>query len=189
MRCRRPPMLVCVLAVAALSLLATGCGGGGGSSPGVAGISSSTTPTTTASTRQNGLLAFSRCMRSHGVPNFPDPQRFAGGNVKIAIHQLSPSQAALTACSPLLDFSAPDQSAAVTRARTSALLAFARCLRTHGFPSFPDPTSGGELTHAMLATAGIDLHDPVVVHAADTCTSVTHGVITRAIVANFVAGR
>jgi hypothetical protein len=24
-------------------------------------------------------LAYSQCMRSHGVPNFPDPQRAAGG--------------------------------------------------------------------------------------------------------------
>jgi hypothetical protein len=40
----------------------------------------------------------------------------------------------------------------------------------------------------MLATARIDLHSPAVVQAADTCTSVTHGVITRAAVARFVAG-
>ena len=44
---------------------------------------------TATTTTQNGLLAFSQCMRSHGVPNFPDPQRFAGGNVKLTIHQLA----------------------------------------------------------------------------------------------------
>ena len=69
-----------------------------------------------------------------------------------------------------------------------ALLAFARCLRSHGFPSFPDPTARGQLSREMLARAGIDLHEPAVVRAADTCTSVTHGVITRAVVARFVAG-
>ena len=69
------------------------------------------------------------------------------------------------------------------------MLAFARCLRSHGFPSFPDPTSSGELTHEMLASAGIDLHQPAVLQAADACVSVTHGVITRADVARFVAGR
>ena len=185
MRFRHPPILASVVAVAALSLLAAGCGGG---SPGVAGISSSTTTATTTTGAQNGELAFSRCMRSHGVANFPDPQHFAGANVKLVIHQFSPPEGALTACSPLLDFSAPNQSTARTRTQIVALLAFARCLRSHGFPSFPDPTSGGQLSREMLASAGIDLHEPAVVHAADTCTSVTHGVITRAIVANFVAG-
>ena len=86
MRCRRPLLLGSVVAVAAFSLLAAGCGGG--RSPGVASVASSTTAATTTTT-QNGLLAFSQCMRSNGVPNFPDPQRFAGGNVKLTIHQLA----------------------------------------------------------------------------------------------------
>ena len=60
------------------------------------------------------------------------------------------------------------------------MLAFARCMRSHGFPSFPDPTSTGELTHEMLANAGINLHQPAVVQAADACVGVTHGVITKA---------
>ena len=68
------------------------------------------------------------------------------------------------------------------------MLAFARCIRSHGFPSFPDPTSSGELTHEMLANAGINLHQPAVLQAADACVGVTHGVITKAVVARFVAG-
>ena len=40
----------------------------------------------------------------------------------------------------------------------------------------------------MLARAGIDIHQPALLRAADSCTSVTHGVITRAVVARFVAG-
>jgi hypothetical protein len=61
MRRHRPPILTTVVAVCAVSLLAAGCGGGG----------ASTTAATT--TNQNGVLAFVRCMHSHGVPNFPDP--------------------------------------------------------------------------------------------------------------------
>ena len=83
---------------------------------------------------------------------------------------------------------APSQTAAQRQAQTVAALAFARCLRSHGFPRFPDPTNTGELTHQMLANAGIDLHQPAVVHAADACVGVTHGLITRAGVARFVAG-
>jgi hypothetical protein len=68
-------------------------------------------------------------------------------------------------------------------------VAFARCLRNHGFPGFPDPSSGGQLTHEMLATAGINVHQPAALRAADACVSVTHGFITKADVAHFVAGR
>jgi hypothetical protein len=62
-------------------------------------------------------------------------------------------------------------------------------MRGHGFSSFPDPTSGGDVTHEMLASAGINLHQPAVLQAADACVSVTHGLITRVDVARFVAGQ
>jgi hypothetical protein len=84
--------------------------------------------------------------------------------------------------------SGPSQSAPQSHAQIAATLAFASCIRSHGFPNFPDPTSTGQLTHAMLANAGINLHQPAVLQAGDACVSVTHGVITRAAVANFVAG-
>lgn len=72
---------------------------------------------------------------------------------------------------------------------TAALLALARCVRGHGFPSFPDPTSSGQVTYEMLANAGINLRQPAALQAADACVSVTHGVITKATVARFVAGQ
>ena len=194
MRSRRPRTLTTIVAVAG-ALLTAGCGGGG--SPGVASVTSSTTTatTTTTTTTTNVLVAFSRCMRSNGVPNFPDPQLLVGGNLKLTIHQLATTtpqvKAAMSACNHLLpnSGSAPQETAQQTRTQIAALLAFARCLRSHGFPSFPDPSGSGQLTHQMLATAGIDLHQPAVVQAADACTSVTHGVITKAVVASFVAGR
>jgi hypothetical protein len=68
------------------------------------------------------------------------------------------------------------------------MLAFIRCLRGHGFPNFPDPTSSGELTHEMVADAGINLQQPAVLQVGDACVSVTHGYITKAAVARFVAG-
>ena len=93
-----------------------------------------------------------------------------------------------TACQHLLPSGgAPSQTATQRRAQLVAGLAFARCMRSHGIPSFPDPTSGGQLTHEMLAAARINIHQPAVVQAADACVSVTHGVITKAAVARFVA--
>jgi hypothetical protein len=62
-------------------------------------------------------------------------------------------------------------------------------MRSHGFPSFPDPTSTGLVSLQMLANAGVNLHQPAVLPAADACVSVTHGLITRAAVARVAAGQ
>jgi hypothetical protein len=131
-------------------------------------------------------------MRSHGVPNFPaptSPDEFK--HDMSASSASSPAfQSAQTACQHLLPSgSPPRQTLAQRHAQTVAGMAFARCLRSHGFPSFPDPNSSGQITHEMLANAGIDLHQPAVVQAADACVSVTHGLLTKAGVARFAADR
>ena len=192
MRCRRPLGLTTVAVVAVMFV--AGCGGG--SSPGVANVSSSTSTSSGGSPTQAQLqqeqqaaTRFAQCMRSHGMPNFPDPS-VAPRAFKNAFNTHSPVfQPAYTACGHLMPAGhATNQNTASTQAQTVGLLAFARCLRSHGFPSFPDPTSSGQLTHEMLAAAKIDLHQPALVQAADACTAVTHGVITKAVVANFIAG-
>jgi hypothetical protein len=71
-------------AVAGTALLTTACGGG--SSPAVAG-----------STAYQKGLAFAQCMRSHGLPNMPDPVVNANG---VAMHipaGVSPGSAQLKA--------------------------------------------------------------------------------------------
>src|SRR4029077_15274630 len=94
-------------------------------------------PPATTTTAQNGLLAFSQCMRSNGMPNFPDPQRFVGGNVKLTIHQLGSSpqfSAAMSACNHLLPNrgGAPGGTDQQTRTQLADELSFARCMRSHG---------------------------------------------------------
>jgi len=141
---------------------------------------------------QQVAVRFAQCIRSHGVPNFPDPSspRDFKDSFSSSAAKTPAFQSARTACRHLLPGGGqPTQTAARSRAQISAELAFARCLRSHGFPSFPDPTSSGQLTHEMLASAGINLHQPAVLHAADACVSVTHGLITKAVVARFVAGQ
>jgi hypothetical protein len=181
--CRRPLILASVVAIGAFSLLAAGCGGA--RSPGVATVASSTTGATTTTT-QNGLLAFSQCMRSNGMPNFPDPQRFVGGNVKLTIHQLAPSQAALSACDHLLPTnggSGSQETAQQQRTQLADGLSFARCMRSHGVSRFPDPTSQGQLTVEMVQAQGIDIHSPAVLQAVQTCLPASHGLLTPAKVA------
>jgi hypothetical protein len=155
--------------------------------------SSSGGPLTYAQAQQDAVN-FSGCMRSHGVPSFPDPtspREFKESMSPGSAVARSPAfQSAVMACQHLLPGGGPpSQSAAHSHAQIAALLAFARCLRSHGFPSFPDPTSSGQVTHEMLAQAGINLHQPAVLQAADACVGVTHGVITKAVVARFVAGQ
>src|SRR6478736_10102251 len=182
MRCRRPLLLSSVLVVAAFALLAAGCGGGG--SARVASVASSTTVATTTTT-QNGLLAFSRCMRSNGMPNFPDPQRFVGGNVKLTIHQSgsgSPHfQAAMRACNHLLPTHGGGQEPAQqTRKQLADELSFARCMRSHGLSRFPDPSAQGGLTVEMVQAQGIDVHSHAVLRVVQACLPASHGALTPA---------
>jgi hypothetical protein len=137
---------------------------------------------------QQDLVRFAGCVRSHGMPNFPDP---GSRGFKDAFAEQSPAVlSAERACHHLLPGGGPPNQRAVhSQAQIAAMVAFARCLRSHGFPNFPDPTSSGELTHEMLAKAGIELHQPAVPQAGDACVGVTHGVVTKADVARFVAGQ
>jgi hypothetical protein len=182
MRCR-PSVPVSVVAVAALSLLAAGCGGGGPS--GVASLASTTTAATT--TTQSGPIAFSNCMRTNGVPNFPDPQHFVGGNVKLTLHQFGASspqfQAAINACNYLLPTnggSGSQEAAQQLRTRRADGLSFARCVRSHGVARFPDPTVQGELPVEMVQAQGIDVHSPAFLHAVQVCLPASHGLLTPA---------
>jgi hypothetical protein len=176
-------------AAATAAALLAGCGGGTSSH----GSSSSASHPAQAQTLQ-AAVNFTDCIRSHGVP-FPDPttspRGFKSALAPNSALAASPAfQSAYQTCRHLLpNDGAPSRSAAHSQAQIAAFLAFARCIRAHGFPSFPDPTSSGELTHEMIASAGINLHQPAVRPAGDACVSVTHGYITKADVARFVAGQ
>ena len=189
---RTTSTLVAAAAAIAAATVIAACGS---SSSGSSSTSSSGDPPTQAQIQQEqqDAVRFADCMRSHGVPTFPDPTtspRDFKQALNPSIAQSPAFQSADTACRHLLPRGGqPSQSAPPSQAQIAALLAFARCLRSHGFRSFPDPSSSGQLTHEMLASAGINLHQPAVLQAADACVSVTHGVITRADVARFVAGR
>ena len=84
-------------------------------------------------------------MRSHGVPNLPDPPA-GGAGINIpagsGINPQSPAfQSALKACAGLLPGGGSGRGA-VSEARKLAMLRLARCMRAHGVASFPDPTAG-----------------------------------------------
>jgi hypothetical protein len=138
-----------LVAVVGLSLLAAACGGGSsGAKVAQVGTTNSANPASSGGNAQ----AYSACMRSHGVRNFPDPD----SNGKILItggrdnNQLTgvdtnsqQFRAAARACRKLQPDGRPT---AQQQAKTQqAMLNFAECMRSHGVPKFPDPKPGGAL--------------------------------------------
>ena len=111
----------------------------------------------TAATGFSQALAFSKCMRTHGVPNFPDPTSGGGGiqlsiGVNSGINPRSPTfQSAQTACQHLQPGGGPSFGRPSAQAVAQAL-EMAQCMRAHGISGFPDPT-----THAPSSPAGFGL--------------------------------
>jgi hypothetical protein len=165
--CRRSLIAAAVVAAAAFALLAAGCGGGG--SPNAeSGTSSSTTVSTT--TTQNGALAFARCLRSNGLPNWPDPTG-SGAFDKSKLRQTGYSVSQVRAvedgpCKHLLP--ASPAAPTITAADRADYLEAAACMRSHGFPNFPDPTfQNGVQTNVP---SSINQDSPPFKSAATICT-------------------
>ncbi len=186
-----------VALLASAALLVAGCGGGssssgvahlanasGGSAADGAGESSSREFGASAATGEAAAgprsatpeaaaLAFAGCMRSHGVPDFPDPT--ASGVVRLGarVDPSSPAfQAAQKACDKLLPRGAKGgvPSPAEQAKMQEGALKFSQCMRTHGVPSFPDPgVSGGGVK--IEKGSGIDPNSPQFKAAQRTCQS------------------
>jgi hypothetical protein len=80
------------------------------------------------------FVKYADCMRSHGVPNFPDPS--GGGGINIAgtgINPAAPSfKAAQASCTKLLPGGGPG---------AQQMVETSQCMRRHGISGFPDPTT------------------------------------------------
>lgn len=165
-------LAVAVVATAGLTLLASACGGS--SANHVATLGSTTTrgssPRPAASAPTNGAVAFARCVRSHGVPNYPDPTS-AGGLVKESLQQLGVSgsrfHAAESACNHLLPNGGSGPSLAQIQHVRRLALRFSPCMRAHGVPNFPDPDSDGRIPDP--ATVGINQGSPKFEAANQAC--------------------
>src|SRR5580698_5247479 len=94
---RTSASLRAILATAALAMLAAACGG----SPASAGGS----PSPGGPATPPSAVAYSQCVRSHGIPNFPDPPS-GGGIAKASAQQPGSStprpQAAQQPCQHLI---------------------------------------------------------------------------------------
>lgn len=156
---RRAAWLAVVSAGAVL--LAAACGG----SPG---------PGASPSRLYQESLTYSRCMRSHGVPDFPILKQGPGGTL---VHPVSPPAGMLTS---------PDYDAAFraclklvvvgggspARYQAAALhgLKQAECMRAHGITGYPSPGAlDGGIHSPDLTAIGLDPHTLQFQAAAKAC--------------------
>lgn len=182
----RPALATSAATVAALALLASGCGGG--SHTGVASLNTAATPTAgTPQDQQAAAVAFTNCMRSHGVAAFPDPPPPSadGHTFKDTIVHLASSNphfpAAQETCNRLLpNGNGSTQNAAQQRTQLADELSFAHCMRHRGVARFPDPTPQGELSVAMVAAQGINVNSPQILRVVQACLPASHGGLTPA---------
>jgi len=175
---RLNPRRARLLSAAALAsgLLVAGCGGSSTSPTNGASISAS------AASAVDSGVAFSRCIRSHGVPSFPDP-RVSGHTVRMGPPRAvqSPAfQSAVHSCQRLLPKGPPGPEPPSSQAE-SRLLDASACMRKHGISGFPDPTTSPPSNQAgnsaTLADGGyylaiprsIDTSSPAFEHAAAAC--------------------
>ena len=221
-RLTRPTRARLLAATALVSaVLVAGCGGAGSSSPTVASASSTSTATpsatstgaaTTSTLRtttsnsaassgpptQDALeadeLAYSKCMRANGVPNFPDPT--AGGGFLFsssAVDRSSPAFIAAQAkCKRLLPgggLPGPGTSTHPTTEALAEMVKIAACMRRHGVSDFPDPQTSVPSNPFPAGSAGVisdidgvilvfpeslDTQSPLFTKAAATCQFPLH---------------
>jgi hypothetical protein len=114
-------------------------------------------------------------MRSHGVPNFPDPTSGSNGNsVELqqgsGIDPNSPQyQSAMHACQALLPAGKANGGSVSPTVRTQ-YLRYAACMRRHGEPNYPDPTFNGNAVN-LGNLSGIDTNSPQYQSASSACAS------------------
>ena len=154
-------------AVTGITLLATACG------------SSASSPAATGSRTYQEAVAYAQCVRSHGEPNWPDPTSagaFSTSQVNINSPQYLSAQ---HACQNLLPAGDPIQlSPAQQQQLLSQALKWVACVRTHGVPSWPDPTTQDvkakwAVVNFNLAGTGVNPNASAVQSAMNACAHVS----------------
>ncbi len=164
---------VAIIATAAVVLLATACSGSPSSTSSSTGTGG---PPNAGGSANSQLLAFARCVRSHGVPNFPDPQPGASNAKFPAAQQLGISssryKAAENDCVRLLPAGVGDQfPPAELPLLLSGMRKFSQCVRAHGVPNWPDPTvdSSGRPGYNLVGIQGLNSDSPQVQAVLNKC--------------------
>jgi hypothetical protein len=188
---RRPPRawlpdMLTAAAIFALVLLAVACSGGSGPSWARSGGS----PAAGGSAAAPSAVGYSHCMRSHGMPNYPDPP--SGGQVpKADPQQLGVSSAQLQAAQRSCRYLYPGSGGALgallrqceetgncpqamVHRVVNSMLAFSRCMRAHGVLNWPDPTidAEGRPGFNLVPVHGTDWNSPQIQNKIYQCEHV-----------------
>ena len=152
-------------ALAGIAMLVVACGGG---PPAGSGSGSGQTPYQQA-------LAYAQCMRSHGVPGFPDPT--SQGLITYGPVDIHSSQylSANKVCQDLLPSGSP-LTTAQKRQDASQALEFARCIRSHGVPDFADPVIAGGGATVGFRVPRVDRNSPQFQTAVHACRKFEPGI-------------
>ena len=171
--------------VGAAAVLLAGCGGS--KPPSLASVRAMPPSQTQL---QGDLLKFAECMRSNGVPSFPDPS--AGGGFEFSPGSgVDPSSPAMKVaqgrCRRLMPGGGPPGPGAVTHPAAQWLAQMeraAQCMRRHGVADFPDPRTSVATNPFPNGGTGVisdidgvifvfpstlDTQSPAFVGAAKTC--------------------
>lgn len=133
-------------------------------------------------------MKFSGCIRSHGVPDFPDPTigsnglpTWAPSPNKDANTDSPAGRAAQQACKKELPNLAP-QTSAETATANAAALKYVTCMRSNGVPNVPDPNGQG-LIQIKNATGTLDASSSEFQKAQTACRSLDNGFAQQSSVA------
>ena len=159
-------MVLAVALLAPIALLAAACTSGSHGAS-VARLSAVATTASTPPSSAAGsdlateALAFARCLRANGLPNWPDPlSNGAFDKSKLQATGYSTTQVRAVEdgpCKSLLPTTAPStpNSQTITTQQQQDYVNAVACMRSHGYSNFPDPTfSGGHVT--LTPPPGVD---------------------------------
>jgi len=162
-----PARVVAVTIAMTAALLAAGC-----SSP--SSTTSASTPSAGSTVAQ--AVAYTQCMRSHGVPEYPEPDS-SGQLQKIGSgQQVGVSDAQLTtagnACQSLWPYQA--LTPAQQQQELTDDLKFAQCMRSHGVPTLPDPVATNGHVEFVISVSrdGFNPQSPQILAKARACQHV-----------------
>ncbi|MGH3207680.1 MAG: hypothetical protein ACRDNO_07950 [Trebonia sp.] len=169
----RPPLLsrarvaVVITATAGLALVAA-CGG----SPSSTASAGTPSPGSTAAE----AVAYSQCMRTHGVPEYPGPdsngqlQKISSGQqVGVSDSALSTAGSACQSLWPYQALTPAEQQQQLTDD-----LKFAQCMRSNGVPTLPDPVATNGRVEFVISVSrdGFNPESPQILAKAHACQHV-----------------
>lgn len=155
---RRARVAAAIVALTGVAVLTAACGG------------AATSATPAGSSPYQQQLAYTHCMRAHGVPNFPDPNSQGSfsvvqiGRNGVSQHTLAAAQ---NACRHLQSGSGVPGTAQQQQAKLTQALTFSRCMRAHGVANYPDPSVGNDGIGYNLA--GVNTGSPQYQAAQRAC--------------------